>query len=468
MNTLTFSCAQDIENHVCTMRNYFEAGNTLPVSFRIEQIKKLRTYLKNHEEEALTALNKDLGKAEFEGYATEIGIVYDEIATCLKNIKKWAKPKRVGTSIVHFYSTSKVYPSPLGVAGILSPWNYPIQLALVPLVDAITAGNCVVLKPSRTSVHTSAFLKRMCDEIFDPQFICCLEGSPAMNEWILEVTFDKIFFTGSPQVGRDIMKAAAKNLTNVTLELGGKSPCIIDKTANIKRAAQRIAWGKCINSGQTCVAPDYFLVHEEVVDEFIAQMDTYLHQYYGNDIMECSYYPHMINEHHFDRVCGLIDNHNKEAKIVLGGKRNKESLTIEPTIMTGVTLEDPVMNEEIFGPVMPIITWKTLDQALAVTKNFSHPLACYLFSEDTSIQEYVISHLSFGGATINDCIIHLANNKMGFGGVGESGLGAYHGKVGFDAFTHYKSTLKKSTLIEVPVRVPPFGNKIKLLRILMK
>lgn len=361
-----------------------------------------------------------------------------------------------------------MYPSPLGVAGILSPWNYPIQLALVPLVDAITAGNCVVLKPSRTSVHTSAFLKRMCDEIFDPQFICCLKGSPAMNEWILEVTFDKIFFTGSPQVGRDIMKAAAKNLTNVTLELGGKSPCIIDKTANIKRAAQRIAWGKCINSGQTCVAPDYFLVHEEVVDEFIAQMDTYLHQYYGNDIMECSYYPHMINEHHFDRVCGLIDNHNKEAKIVLGGKRNKESLTIEPTIMTGVTLEDPVMNEEIFGPVMPIITWKTLDQALAVTKNFGYPLACYLFSEDTSMQEYVISHLNFGGATINDCIIHLANNKMGFGGVGESGLGAYHGKVGFDAFTHYKSTLKKSTLIEVPVRVPPFGNKIKLLRILMK
>ncbi len=463
-----FESVDDVSAVIARMDDYYRTGATKDVEFRVRMLRKLRAYLKEHEAEALQALRDDLGKSDFEGYATELGLVYDEIKTCLKHIRSWAKPKRVRTPIVHFPSRSKVYPSPLGVAAVLSPWNYPIQLALVPMVDAITAGNCVALKPSRTSVATSRFLQKLCYELFDPRYIYCFPGSGEMNDWLLQVRFDKIFFTGSPRVGHDIMHAAADNLTDVTLELGGKSPCFVDGSANVKRAAQRIAWGKCINTGQTCVAPDYFLVHESVVDELIEQLDIALHRYYGEDILTCDYYPTMINAHHFDRVCGLIDNHNPQAKIALGGRRDREALRIEPTVMTGVTLDDPVMGEEIFGPVLPIITWKTPEEAINVTNNFGHPLACYVFSEDKAFQERIIETLPFGGATINDVIIHLANNHMGFGGVGDSGLGAYHGKVGFDCFTHYKSTLTKSTLIEVPVRVPPFGNKIKLLRMLMR
>lgn len=464
----TFSSAEDVQRVVDRMKAHFETGATLDVNYRRRALCDLRAWLKSHEEEVLEALRADLGKAPFEGFATELGIVYDEIRLCLSKMGSWAKPKRVSTSIAHFPSTSKVYPQPLGVAAVLSPWNYPLQLALVPVVDALCAGNCVALKPSRTSAHTSALLHRLCQEVFDPNLVFCFNGSSEMNDWLLQVRFDKIFFTGSPRVGHDIMHAAANNLTDVTLELGGKSPCFVDKTANIKRAAQRIAWGKCINSGQTCVAPDYFLVHESVADQLIEQLGVYLHKYYGENILECEEYPHMINEHHFDRVCGLIDNHGKDAKVALGGERCRETLKIEPTVMTGVSLSDPVMGEEIFGPVIPIITWSTLSEALEVTKSFGHPLACYVFSESKEFQQRIVSRVPFGGATINDVVIHLANNKMGFGGVGESGLGAYHGKMGFDCFTHYKSTLRKGNWMELPVRVPPFKNKLWIVRLLMR
>lgn len=466
--TDSITCAQDIQTHVDHMKRYFESGATQNIRSRKQALISLRSYLKAHEAEVLQALKEDLGKSEFEGYATELGIVYDEIRLCLHKIGKWAKPKRVPTPITHFPSSSKVYPSPLGVVGILSPWNYPLQLALVPLVDALCAGNCAVIKPSRTSPATSALLKKLCEEVFDPRYVYCLPISSQMNDWILEVTFDKIFFTGSPSVGKQIMRVAAENLTNVTLELGGKSPCFIDKSANIKRCAQRIAWGKCINAGQTCVAPDYFLIHESVVDQFINEFKACLQAYYGNNILANDEYAHMINKHHFDRVCGLIDNRNSHAHIAVGGRRDEATLRIEPTVITGVTLDDPVMQEEIFGPVLPVITWKTLDQAISVTQNFGKPLACYIFTENKALREHIIQTVPFGGATINDVVIHLANNHMGFGGVGESGLGAYHGKVGFDCFTHYKSTLTKSNLIEMPVRVPPFKNKISILRLLMR
>lgn len=470
---LEFSSAEEVQALVSRVDTYFRGHFTLGVEFRIRQLKALRSWLKSHEVEVLQALTDDLGKAPFEGYATELGIVYDEIRTCLANVRKWSSPKganSLSASVVHFPSTSKVYASPMGTIGIMSPWNYPLQLALVPLVDAICAGNCVVLKPSQTSPHTSDLLRKMCQEAFDSRHVFCLPAGGAMNDWILECKFDKIFFTGSPNIGKKIMHAAADTLTPVTLELGGKSPCFIDKTANIKRAAQRIAWGKCINSGQTCVAPDYFLVHEDVVDEFINQMKVYLHKYYGADILKSEEYPHIVNKRHFDRVCGLIDNHGPNARVALGGGRDPETLKIEPTIMTGVSLDDPVMKEEIFGPVMPILTWNdaTRKTLLDIPRKFGHPLACYVFSEDKAFQKQVIDWVPFGGATINDVVIHLANNKMGFGGFGNSGMGAYHGKVGFDCFTHYKSTLTKGNLIELPVRVPPFGNKIALLRLLMR
>lgn len=464
-----YQSAADVQAAVDEMAAYFHTGATLPLHSRRAILEKLRKYLKKHESEALEALRSDLGKAPFEGYATELGIVYDEIRLCLSKMYGWAKPKRVSTPLAHFPSSSRVYASPFGVAAVLSPWNYPLQLALVPVVDALAAGNCVVLKPSRTSKATSSFLQKLCEEVFDQRLVRCLPGSSEMNEWILEVRFDKIFFTGSPDIGRQIMHAAANNLTDVTLELGGKSPCIIAADANIKRAAQRVAWGKCINSGQTCVAPDYFLVHESVADAFAEQLATYLLQYYGKRILQCDYYPHMINEHHFERVCGLIDNHGPSTRIAFGGGRDRTTLRIEPTILTGVTLDDPVMKEEIFGPVIPIITWKEIEEVYKYVQNFGHPLACYLFSESKVLQEQVIQAIPFGGATINDVVIHLANNNMGFGGFGESGMGSYHGKQGFDCFTHYKSTLKKSTKIEIPVRVPPFSKaKMRIVKLLMR
>lgn len=458
---------EDLNAIIDRQRAFFATGKTRDISWRLGMLKRFKAYLHSHEAEILQALHDDLGKCDFEGYATELGLVYDEINACTKHGRSWARPQRVYTPIVHFHSSSKVYPEPFGVCAVMAPWNYPIQLALNPMVDALCAGNCVVLKPSRTSVATSAFLGKMCAEVFPPEYVFCLPGSVEMNEWILQVRFDKIFFTGSPKVGHRIMHAAADNLTHVTMELGGKSPCIVDESANVKRAAQRIAWGKCINSGQTCVAPDYFLVHERIVDDFLAQLEFQLHKYYGANILESDEYPHMINRHHFDRVCGLIDNRNPDARVAFGGERNSTTLKIAPTAITGVTLEDPVMGEEIFGPVLPILTYRTLDEALAIIAHFEHPLACYLFSDDRQVQRRVVAEVPFGGGDINDVIVHLANNHMGFGGVGNSGLGAYHGKKGFECFSHFKSMLKKGTWLEIPVRVPPFGNKIKLLRMLM-
>lgn len=464
-----YASAADVKAAVAEMKAWFETGATLSLHVRRRALESLHATLKHHEAEILEALTADLGKSRFEGYATELGIVYDELKLCASKLYAWAKPHRVATSIAHFPSTSKVYPTPLGVAAVLSPWNYPLQLALVPLIDAITAGNCVVLKPSHTSPHTSEVLATICQEAFDQNHVRCLPSGGSMNDWVLEARFDKIFFTGSPRVGRTIMKKAAENLTDVTLELGGKSPCIIDKDANIKRAGQRIAWGKSINSGQTCVAPDYVLAHEDIAEEFVEEYRAALVRSYGEDVLANVDFPHMINKHHFERACNLIDSVGPQASVVVGGKRDEKTLKIEPTVIMNASLDDPVMGEEIFGPVLPIITWRTFDDVLRITRSFPHPLACYLFTNNKILEETVIARIPFGGGCINDTVVHLANNKMGFGGVGESGLGSYHGKCGFDCFTHYKSTLKKSTLIELPVRCAPFTPlKEAIVRLLMR
>ncbi|MEG0070656.1 MAG: aldehyde dehydrogenase [Raoultibacter sp.] len=468
MKQSTYSSLADVEAAAAKMRAYFADGTSLPLEHRRNALRQLKAYLKAHENRILDALQQDLGKSHFEGYATELGLVYDEINLCLKKMDSWARPRRVRSPIVHFRASSKVYASPYGIVLVLAPWNYPLQLALIPMIDALAAGNCVALKPSRTSLATSTLLCEIIEAVFPPEFVCAFPGSAAMNDWLLDVRWDHICFTGSPRVGHTIMTAAAKYLTPVTLELGGKSPCIVDKTANVKRAAQRIAWGKGINTGQTCVAPDYFLVHEDVADSLIKQLDACFHQYYGDTILACDEWPHIISKHHFDRVCGLIENHNPHAHIAFGGQSDETTLKIEPTCLTGVTLDDPLMKEEIFGPLLPVITYKTLDEAFAIVRHFEKPLATYLFSDDKAIQQRVIHELDFGGATINDVVIHIANNHMGFGGVGNSGMGAYHGKTGFDRFTHYKSTIKKGTWIELPVRNPPFKNKISLLRLLMR
>lgn len=461
--------AADVQNIVNIQSRYYQSGITRSPDFRIIQLKRLQAYLRLHEDDALDALYKDLGKSRAESYATELGLVLDEINYCLKHIRKWMKPKHVPTPLAHFPTTSTIYPYPFGVVGLFSPWNYPLQLALLPLVDAISAGNCIVMKPSKSSVHTSAFLRKLCKEIFDPRYIFCLQGSSNMDKWLLEVNFDKIMFTGSPKVGKEIMKHAADDLTSITLELGGKSPVFILPDANLKRAGERIAWGKCLNSGQTCVGPDYILAHESVVDEFVDHYYNAVHRYYGQNVLESPDYPHMISEHHFDRVCNLIDNRGQNVTLAMGGNRNRSTLQIEPTVLTGVDLADPIMSEEIFGPALPIIAWKNIEDAIAVTLSYGHPLACYIFTNNRKTQHLLLDFVPSGGAVINDVVIHASSSRLPFGGLQNSGIGAYHGKAGFDSFTHYKSTMKKSTLIDLPFRYPPFDKfKLDLIKLALK
>lgn len=458
---------EEVEEVVSHMYDFYELGLTRDTDFRVWMLRRLKTYLKSHEDEIFSALYADLGKVPFESYETELGLVYKEINYCIMHSYRWSQSRLRRTQLAHFPSLSCIFPQPMGVVLIMSPWNYPLQLTLIPLIDAICAGNCVALKPSRTSTETGRFIAKLCYELFDPHFVFCFHGSDEMNDWLLQVRFDKLFFTGSPRVGRKVMHAAADNLCSVTLELGGKSPCFIDRSANLVRAAQRIAWGKCLNAGQTCVAPDYFLVHEDVLIDFLAYLEYYLHKYYGKDILACDDYPHIINRRHFDRICGLIDSCNPDARIIFGGGRDESTLKIEPTAIYGVKMDDPVMKEEIFGPVFPIIPYRSLAEAFEITEGLGYPLSCYIFADDPEIQRRIVSELPYGGGCINDVVSHIANNHLPFGGFGESGIGSYHGKAGFDCFTHYKSVLKKSTLVELPIRTPPFDGKLPLLRMFM-
>lgn len=461
--------AADVQDMVNELSLFYQSGATLDVDFRILQLRRMQAYLREHEQQALQALYDDLGKSACEAYETELGLIYDELRFCIAHVRRWARPRHVPTSLAHFPTTSTIYAYPYGVVGIFSPWNYPLQLSLLPLVDALAAGNCVALKPSQHSTHTSAFIRGMCEEIFDPHYVICLEGSNDMNDWLLQVTFDKIMFTGSPAVGKEIMRHAADNLTSVTLELGGKSPTFVCADADIKRAGQRIAWGKCLNSGQTCVGPDYALVHEDVVDAFVEAFGEAVHAYFGSDVLTSPDYPHMINQHHFDRVCGLIDGRGAGAQVVFGGGRDADTLKIEPTVMRGVTLVDSVMGQEIFGPVLPIITYKRLEDALHIAQSFPHPLACYIFSNDRVVQRTILDAIPSGGATINDVVIHASSNRLPFGGLQNSGINAYHGKAGFDTFTHYRSTMKKATCIELPFRTAPFDAfKLGIIKLFMR
>ena len=463
------STPEEIQEIIEDMRSFYYSGSTRRLGIRLAQLEGMRQWLKSHEEEVLDALHSDLGKSHQEGYETELGLVYDEIKMMTRKLRCWIRPKLVRTPIMNFPSTTTVYPQPYGVAAILSPWNYPLQLCLLPMVDAIAAGNVVLVKPSKTSPHTGEIIQRMIDETFDPRYVHCLYNLPNLDDNMEKIDVDFMFFTGSPRVGKLIMHACADNLTPLVLELGGKSPVFIDKDADLQRAGQRIAWGKCLNSGQTCVGPDYVLAHEDVVDELVKWLDHYIHEYFGNDILHNEQYPHMISQHHFERVCGLIDNRNPDAKVVIGGGRDADSLRIEPTVMTGITLDDPVMGQEIFGPVLPILTWKTVEEALEVPKHFGHPLACYIFSNSRSFQQKIIQEQPYGGGCINDVVIHVSNNSAGFGGFGESGMGEYHGKRGFDAFTHYKTVVRKYNFCELPIRNAPFEKwKFDIVKMLLR
>lgn len=444
-------------------REYFQTQVTKDVSFRLIQLRKLYQWIEAHEEAIEKALWEDLNKAPFEAYATEIGIVKEEIRYTMKHLRGWAATKQVPTPITQFPSKSRIYAEPYGVVLIMSPWNYPFQLTIAPLVAAIGAGNCAVLKPSAYSQNVSRLMREMTEELFVPGYVCCIEGGRQENESLLNERFDYIFFTGSMEVGKYMMKKAAEHLTPVSLELGGKSPCIVDETANLKLAAKRIVWGKFLNAGQTCVAPDYVLVHKSVRKKLLTYLKRMTEKLYGMQPCKNREYPKIINEKHFDRLCGYIDQRHT----VVGGEWSRKSGKIEPTILTRVSWDSPVMQEEIFGPILPVLVYEDLDEAIAQINSRPKPLALYLFTRSRRTEKKVLGQISYGGGCVNDTVVHLATSHMPFGGVGESGMGSYHGKAGFDTFTHRKSILKKALWLDLPVRYPPYKGHLKLLKKLM-
>lgn len=453
-----------IKDLLDNQKKFYKTGKTKDLSYRIENLKLLYSAVEKHERDILQALKSDLNKADFEGYATEIGMVLEEISYMLKNMTRLLRPKRVRTPIAQFPSISKVYKEPYGNVLIIAPWNYPFLLSISPLIGAMASGNCTIIKPSNHAPVTSSVIKKIIEDNFDKGYIAVVEGGREENESLLDNKFDLIFFTGSKHVGKIVMEKAAKNLTPVVLELGGKSPCIIDKTADIKMAAKRVAWGKGVNAGQTCVAPDYLLVHKDVKLDFINEIKKNFEILFGSKPEENPEFPKIINEKHFKRLNALI----LTGEIIYGGKANIKTNQISLTLMDNVTIEDPIMSEEIFGPILPIIVYEDLSDAIDLINNRPKPLALYLFSKSKEVESQVVNGVSYGGGCINDTIVHLATSYMGFGGVGESGMGSYHGKASIDTFSHSKSILKKSNFIDIPVRYPPYGNKLNILKRIMK
>ena len=443
----------DISGIVARQRAYFETGKTLPVAARRDALDRLRRSILAHEDKIHEALRRDLGKSASEAYMCETGMVLAELSYVRRHMAGWARSRRVPTPLAQFPSQSFTVRNPYGVVLIMAPWNYPFMLTMEPLIGTLAAGNCCVLKPSAYAPATSAVIREVVRACFPEELVAVVEGGREENRALLSERFDYIFFTGSVQMGREVMRRAAEHLTPVSLELGGKSPCVVDATAKLDLAARRIAFGKLLNCGQTCVAPDYVLVDRRVKDELIACLVRHLTEMTGGDALACGDYVHMISRRHYDRVMGLID----PAKVVFGGRGDEATLRIEPTVMDNVTGEDAVMQEEIFGPVLPIIAYDSPEDAMRFINSRPHPLALYLFSEDTAAQRRFADSVPYGGGCINDVIIHLATSRMGFGGVGESGMGSYHGKRSFDTFSHEKSIVKKSTLLDLPMRYMPYG-----------
>ena len=448
--------SEQIKSLLEKQRAYYKSGVTVPVEFRIEQLKKLYATVKKYETEVNDALKADLGKSHYEGFMCESGLVLSEISYMIRHTRKFAKRKTVYTPLAQFASHSFKQPVPYGNTLIMSPWNYPFLLAIDPLADAIAAGNTAIVKPSAYSPATSKMIEKIITECFATEYVAVVTGGRAENAALLEQKFDFVFFTGSQAVGREVLRHTAEHLTPAVLELGGKSPCIVDASANIKLAAKRIVWGKYLNCGQTCVAPDYILCEKSIKDEFVAEVVKQIKQQFGRKPLENKDYGKIINEKHFARLCGLID----QSKVVIGGEFNDDTCQIAPTVMDNVTYDDAVMGEEIFGPIMPILTFGDFDSLMDELKEKDKPLALYLFSSDKKHMKRVTSELSYGGGCINDVVIHLATSEMGFGGVGASGMGSYHGKDGFHAFSHYKSIVDKKTWMDLPMRYQPFKSKL--------
>lgn len=456
---------EKVLNIIKEHKEYFETGETKVVDFRLKQLEKLKNAVKSNEDLIIEALGKDLHKPELEAYATEIGFLYDSIKYSMKNLKKWAKVKSVKTPIVHLGAKSYIYPEPYGTVLIIGPYNYPFQLVMEPLVGAIAAGNCVVLKPSEFTPNVSKVLEKVIKENFDERYIRLIQGGKETTSALINAPFDYIFFTGSVRVGKIVMEAAGRNLVPVTLELGGKSPTIVHKDANIDAAAQRIVWGKFINTGQTCVAPDYIYAHKDVRNQLIEKMKESIKKFYGENPKESKDYGRIVNEVQIKRLIELIDS----TKVIVGGEYDEKNLYIAPTIMKDVTWEDKVMEEEIFGPILPVLDYENLDDIIKIINSRPKPLALYVFTESKAVGEKVIESVSYGGGCVNDTITHLSTPHLPFGGVGSSGLGSYHGAKSFETFSHYKSVLKKSTKINLSFIFPPYTKeKLDLLKKYMK
>ncbi|MFC4798976.1 aldehyde dehydrogenase [Neobacillus sp. GCM10023253] len=443
---------------------FFRKEQTKNVSFRLAALKKLKDAIKVNEQEIMAALKTDLNKSELDAYAAEIGFVLAELTFTIKNLSSWVKTKSVKTPMTHFGSTSYIYSEPYGVALIIAPWNYPFQLAIAPLIGAIAAGNCAVLKPSELTPKTSEVLAKLINGLYPEEFVSVVEGGVETSTALLEEKFDYIFFTGSVPVGKIIMEAAAKNLTPVTLELGGKSPCIVHDDANIKVAAKRVAWGKFTNAGQTCIAPDYLYVHKNVKDKFLSEFKNTIKELYGENPLRNPDYTHIVSERHFKRLEGFLDN----GQVYSGGKTDSDTLAIEPTVLTNISWDDPIMQDEIFGPILPVMEYSHLSEVLDGIHNHPKPLALYIFTENNQVQQTVLNSVSFGGGCVNDTVYHFVSPHLPFGGVGPSGIGSYHGKGSFDTFSHKKSVLKQTTLFDIPFRYPNFKNGLKMLRMFLK
>ncbi|HDG5462946.1 TPA: aldehyde dehydrogenase [Staphylococcus aureus] len=455
-----------IEQKFYDSKAFFNTQQTKDISFRKEQLKKLSKAIKSYESDILEALYTDLGKNKVEAYATEIGITLKSIKNARKELKNWTKTKNVDTPLYLFPTKSYIKKEPYGTVLIIAPFNYPFQLVFEPLIGAIAAGNTAIIKPSELTPNVARVIKRLINETFDTNYIEVIEGGIEETQTLIHLPFDYVFFTGSENVGKIVYQAASENLVPVTLEMGGKSPVIVDETANIKVASERICFGKFTNAGQTCVAPDYILVHESVKDDLITALSKTLREFYGQNIQQSPDYGRIVNLKHYHRLTSLLNS--AQMNIVFGGHSDEDERYIEPTLLDHVTSDSAIMQEEIFGPILPILTYQSLDEAIAFIHQRPKPLSLYLFSEDENATQRVINELSFGGGAINDTLMHLANPKLPFGGVGASGMGRYHGKYSFDTFTHEKSYIFKSTRLESGVHLPPYKGKFKYIKAFFK
>ena len=454
------------ENILEGQRSYLSNLGTIDVDKRINNLKKLKNVIKKYEDDIIDALNKDLGKHIFEAYSNEVGFVSGSIDFVIKNLKNWTKVKKVKNDAAQLPGKSYIYKSHYGAVLIIGPYNYPFQLTIEPLIGAIAGGNTVIIKPSEYATATETIIEKIIKETFDEEYIAVVTGDYKVNSDLLDLEFDYIFFTGSVNVGKIVMEKASKHLTPITLELGGKSPVIVDNTADLKVSAKRILWGKLTNAGQTCVAPDYLLAQEHIYEELIEELKNTIVEFYGNDIINNKEFGRIINEKHMNRLNNILEN--DKDKIVVGGDVDFEQRYISPTIIRDVTLEDSVMKDEIFGPILPVIKYKDLEDIKYYISKHKNPLALYVFSENDDFSEDIIRRFTFGGGCVNDTISHVASAHLPFGGVGTSGMGNYHGRASFDTFTHTKSIVKKSTKIDIKLVFPPYKEKIKLIKKIMK